>query len=239
MNTKLRCLILDDELPGLTYLKMLCDQVPDLEVVKAFNSPDIFLREKDALEFDFCILDIHMPGLDGLSIANLLTGIPIIFTTAFSEYAAEAFDLEAVDYIRKPIRKERFEKAIEKMRDRLRNAAPQKSFVQLNTDKGKTLLYFENLCYIAVSATDSRDKIVLLDDNQTLTLKNISFDQLLELLPSDRFCRVNKREIIALRCVRFFSHDQIETTLPDSNGKFRTLTLGDAFRNNFLRLVEK
>jgi DNA-binding NarL/FixJ family response regulator len=58
-------LLLDDELPGLTYLKMLCEQLPDLEVVKAFDRPTIFLNEASNLDFDFCILDIEMPEMNG------------------------------------------------------------------------------------------------------------------------------------------------------------------------------
>ena len=105
MNTKLRCLLLDDELPGLTYLKMLCEQLPELEVVKAFNSPDIFLKEVPNLDFDLCILDIEMPAMNGLHVANLLQGKPVIFVTAYKEFAAEAFDLDAIDYVRKPVKK--------------------------------------------------------------------------------------------------------------------------------------
>ena len=112
MNTKLKCLLLDDELPGLTYLRMLCEQIPELEVVKAFNDPLKLLRASADLEFDLCITDIEMPGLSGLELAQLLKGKQVIFITAYKEFAAEAFDLDAVDYIRKPIQKERLEKAI-------------------------------------------------------------------------------------------------------------------------------
>ena len=57
MNTKLKCLLLDDELPGLTYLKMLCEQIPELEIVKTFNNPEKLLAEISNIEFDLCITD--------------------------------------------------------------------------------------------------------------------------------------------------------------------------------------
>jgi len=114
LNTKLKCLLLDDELTGLSYLKMLCEQIPELEVVKAFNSPLKFFTELPKLDFDLCILDIEMPEMNGLQVANLLNGRPVIFTTAYKEYAADAFDLNAVDYVRKPLTKERLEKAVKK-----------------------------------------------------------------------------------------------------------------------------
>jgi len=107
---------LDDELKGLTYLKMLCQQLPDLEVVKVFNSPIKFINEVPKLDFDFCILDIEMPEMNGLQVANLLKGKPLIFATAYKEYAVEAFDLNAVDYIRKPIKIDRLKQAIDKVK---------------------------------------------------------------------------------------------------------------------------
>ena len=160
MNTKLRCLLLDDELPGLTYLKMLCEQLPELEVVKAFNSPDIFLKEVPNLDFDLCILDIEMPAMNGLHVANLLQGKPVIFVTAYKEFAAEAFDLDAIDYVRKPVKKERLQQAIQKASSRISKSSSVKNFIQLNTDKGKALLFFDQVGYIKTSDSDSRDKTV-------------------------------------------------------------------------------
>ena len=97
MNTKLKCLLLDDELPGLSYLKLLCEQIPQLEVVRAFNDPEIFMKEFPGLEFDLCILDIEMPGTNGIQLAALLKNKPVIFTTAYKDYASDAFDLDAID----------------------------------------------------------------------------------------------------------------------------------------------
>jgi DNA-binding LytR/AlgR family response regulator len=238
LNTKIKCLLLDDELPGLKYLKMLCEQIPELEVVKAFNSAEAFLQELPALEFDLCILDIEMPGMDGLSIANLLSGKPVIFTTAYKEYAAEAFDLNAVDYIRKPVKKERLQVAVNKVRERLERYRPPRNFVQLNTDKGKTLLFFDQVDYISVSETDSRDKVALLHDGNYLILKNISLEKLLQYLPEKEFCQVNKKEVIAIRCVQFFVHDEITTNLMQMTGKPLVLTLGDVYRKSFLEKVQ-
>lgn len=148
MNTKLKCLLLDDELPGLTYLKMLCEQIPELEVVKAFDRPDVFLAESSGLEFDLCLLDIEMPQMNGIELAHLLQGKPVIFITAHKEYAAEAFDLDAVDFVRKPIQLERLQKAVQKAIKQIGDSRHSKNFVQLNTDKGKFLLHFDRLCYL-------------------------------------------------------------------------------------------
>src|SRR6478609_6443761 len=144
MDTKLRCILLDDELPGLAYLKLLCEQIEDLEVVKAFNDSGKFLEECKSLDYDFCLLDIEVPGIKGIQIAALIDK-PVIFVTAYSEYATDAFDLEAVDYIKKPVQKDRLNKAIDRMRKILKEQKKPGTFVQLNTDKGKALLYFDKV----------------------------------------------------------------------------------------------
>ena len=233
MNTKLKCLLLDDELPGLMYLKMLCGQIPELEIVKAFDNPEKLLAEWPELDFDLVISDIEMPGTDGLSLAHLLHGKLVIFTTAYRDYAAEAFDVDAVDYITKPVAKERLQKAVIKALERS-NKPVDKKHIQLNTDKGKALLYFHQILYIKTAATDSRDKEVLLADGSFIMLKNINFDSLLNLLPETDFCRVNKKEIIAMTAVKFFNHNEITLHCQEKNKKFITLVLSETYRSDFL-----
>jgi DNA-binding LytR/AlgR family response regulator len=233
-------LLLDDELPGLTYLKMLCEQLPDLEVVKAFDRPTIFLNEASNLDFDFCILDIEMPEMNGLQIANLLNGKPVIFATAYTDYAAEAFDLNALDYIRKPIKIDRLKQAIDKVKKHLSSSTEQhpKTYIQLNTNKGKAILFFDRIAYIKTSENESRDKVAKLFDGEEYVLKNITFDKLTELLPSNDFCRVNKKEILALKAVQVFSYDEIATTLINEFGKNIKVSLSEYYRNEFLQKVK-
>lgn len=226
---------MDDELPGLAYLRVICEQIPGLEVLRAFNDPVKFLQESKHLDFDFCIMDIEMPQLSGLEVALALEGKPVIFTTAYKEYAAEAFDLNAVDYVRKPIEKVRLESAVQKAAERI-GRAPAKEYVQVNTSKGKLLLYFKQLLYITNSAIDKRDKLAVLDTGEEIILKNISFDQLLALLPAAEFCRIHKKELIALKTVKFYSHSMVTISLPD---KELQLGVGDNFRKEFLQRITK
>jgi DNA-binding LytR/AlgR family response regulator len=238
LNTKIKCLLLDDELPGLMYLKMLCEQIPELEIIKAFNDPQKLLDEATKLDFDLCISDIEMPGIDGLTLANLLKDKLVIFTTAYKNYAAEAFDIDAVDYITKPVTKERLEKAVAKALERFNKLELSKKFIQLNTDKGKSLLYFDQIQYIKTALTDSRDKEVLLADGSLLILKNNNFDSLLNQLPKSDFCRVNKKEIIAISAVQFFNHNEITLSLQEKNGKPIVLVLSETYRHDFLSKVK-
>ena len=226
-------MLLDDELPGLMYLKMLCEELPMLEVVKAFNSPENFLAELPNLQFDLCIMDIEMPGMNGLQVARMLEGKPVIFTTAYKEYAAEAYDLDVIDYVRKPVKKERLVHAIEKAREKISKGATTKAFIQLNTDKGKAIIFFDQLLYVRSSDVDSRDKFATLTEGTTMTLKNISFEKLLQLLPPAIFCRINKKEVIAMNTVKTFSAQEITISLPDSKEPL-TLTLSDIYRNDFV-----
>ena len=227
---------MDDELKGLTYLKMLCQQLPDLEVVKVFNSPIKFINEVPKLDFDFCILDIEMPEMNGLQVANLLKGKPLIFATAYKEYAVEAFDLNAVDYIRKPIKIDRLKQAIDKVKIHITSLKSQSNhnFIQLNTNKGKAILFFDKIAYIKTSEIDSRDKILYLFSGDEYVLKNITFDKLSKLLPTSYFGRINKKELISLLAVDVFSYDEITTNLTDTKGKKIILTLSESYRIAFM-----
>ncbi len=115
IEKNLKCILLDDEIPSLRFLKMLCEQIPGLEVVKTFNDPTVLLSEYRKLSFDFCILDIEMPEFNGFDLAIELKDFPIMFSTAYKQYASEAFDINAVDYMRKPLSLERLQQAIMKV----------------------------------------------------------------------------------------------------------------------------
>jgi DNA-binding LytR/AlgR family response regulator len=212
---------------------MLCEQIPNLEVVKAFNDSEKFIESLNTLDYNICILDIEMPKLNGMEVAKLIKDKPIIFTTAYKNYAAEAFDLNAIDYIQKPIQKERLEKAIAKAAIILNHTPAKKQYAQFNTDKGKALLLFNEIMYITSSDNDKRDKVIYLENEQRLTLKNISYEQLLSVLPSNKFCRINKKDIIALKAVQFYSHEEITTKLFNKNKEILKLPLNDTYRAEF------
>ncbi|MEJ5052016.1 response regulator transcription factor [Chryseobacterium culicis] len=235
----IKCVILDDELLAISYLKLLCEQIDNVEVVKAFNDPKIFLNEIDSLDCNLCILDIEMPGMTGLQVAEIISGSKkIIFTTAYKEYAAEAFDLNVVDYVRKPIKKERLIQAFEKAKELVENA-PKKTFIEWNTNIGKTVIFTEQISYIKTSEIDSRDKDIILSDGTTIVLKNLNFKNLLEMLPAKDFAQVNKKEIIALSSIKVFSTNEIITTIPTEDHTFLKLQIGDAYKNSLMELFGK
>ena len=235
MSSILKCILVDDEILGLKYLKMLCEQIDDIEVVKAFVDPELFINELDNLEFDFCILDIEMPKINGLQVANLLQNKPFIFATAYKEYATDAFDLDATDYIQKPIKKERLQQAIDKIKKRLQQTTNQQnSFVQLNSDKGKILLQFNQILYISTSTVESRDKVVIYNDLSELTLKNITLDNLSEILPEKNFVRINKREIINMQHIKYLHSESVTLEVLSKENKEINLVLSEVYKANFV-----
>lgn len=220
------------------YLKMLCEQIPEVEIVKTFNNPEKLLAEIPNLDFDLLISDIEMPGIDGLHLAEMLDNKLVIFCTAYKEYAADAFNIDAVDYITKPVKLERLQKAISKAFERFNKPETAKKFIQLNTDRGKTLLYFDQIQLVKTALSDSRDKTVLLSDGSFLNLKNVKFDTLLKELPETDFCRINKKEILAVKAIKFFNHNEIVLHHLEENNKNTTLILSETYRSDFLKKVK-
>ena len=230
-------MLLDDELLALSFLKLVCEQIPDIEVVKAFNNPNLFLSEFEKYEFDFCILDIEMPEVNGLEVAKEIGDKPVIFTTAYSEFAADAYDLNAVDYVRKPVKIERLQQAILKIRQlHVSKKSIQKSF-QINTNKGKSIIFFDQLFSISTSEIDSRDKDARLTDGSTLVLKNISFEKLKQLLPPTEFVQINKKEMIATNSILSFTYDQILVKIPHESDSQKKYVLSEVYRTDFILKV--
>jgi len=191
------------------------------------------------LDFDLCILDIEMPGINGIQLASLLNDKLVIFTTAYKDYATNAFDLNAIDYVVKPVQFERLQQAVYKAIQRLKYGNNISGHILINSDKGNTLLHFDQLVYVRTSEIDSRDKTAHLSNGASLQLKNISFEKLISLLPYRDFCRINKKELIALRNVLHFTKDQIITNIYNESGKPMVLTLGEIYRNNFINKISR
>jgi two-component system response regulator AlgR len=117
----LRTLIVDDEPLAVERLQVLCAGLDDLVLVGTASDGFSALRLIEALSPDLVLLDISMPGLDGMSLAKTIEGRPsrpaIIFCTAYDSFAVEAFSVSAVDYLLKPVTAERLARAVSRARD--------------------------------------------------------------------------------------------------------------------------
>lgn len=128
MPEALRTLIVDDEPLAVERLQILCARIPGLTLVGTAADGAGALRLIESLKPDLLLLDIQMPGMDGMAVAQALASRPerpaLIFVTAFDQFAVAAFDVAAVDYLLKPVETERLERAVARIRDRIGEAAP-------------------------------------------------------------------------------------------------------------------
>ena len=118
----LTTLIVDDEPLAIERLQLLCARQPDIDLIGTASDGEAALRLTEQLKPDLLLLDIAMPGKDGLDVARALSGKPdapaIIFVTAFDRFAVEAFDVAAIDYVLKPVERDRLSLAISRVRER-------------------------------------------------------------------------------------------------------------------------
>lgn len=123
----MRTLIVDDEPLAVERMQILCARIPALQVAGTATDGAAALRLIEALAPDLVLLDITMPEIDGIGVARALSGKAhrpaVVFVTAHDDFAVEAFDCEAVDYVLKPVAQERLERAVE--RAQARRGAPQ------------------------------------------------------------------------------------------------------------------
>ena len=122
MDSPLKTLIVDDEPLAVERLQILCARIPGLQLVGTATDGEAALRLTAALEPDLLFLDIAMPGLTGLDVANRLEGLAkrpaIVFVTAFDQFAVAAFDAAATDYLLKPVAPDRLARAVSRVADR-------------------------------------------------------------------------------------------------------------------------
>ena len=230
----IRCIIVDDELPAIRYLQTLVRDLPEVEIVKSFNNTQKCLSEIEHLDFNTCLLDIHMPGMNGLELASHLSGKAIIFSTAFKEFAADAFDLNAVDYLRKPYQLERLKSAMEKARFWLDKQSDGKTLeIELNSAVGKSRIHTAKIVYIEVAEHDRRDKNIHLIGGQVILAKNISLEELLAILPNGEFSQINRKMLISLAQVSSYTAQTITCKYQEGNNGTR-LPLSAAYKTAFL-----
>lgn len=140
-------MIVDDELIAIKMMEKLIGNYEQLKIIKSISDPEIVLNEIETLKPDLLFLDINMGSLSGIELGNYLSEMfpemKIVFVTAYSEYAVEAFELNAIDYLLKPVSKKRFDK----MMDRLLISREVTNFInfnvfqdaQISNDNGKIL----------------------------------------------------------------------------------------------------
>lgn len=214
---KIRVLIADDERAARQELKRLLQSYPDFEVVAEAGNIDDAAMQITALHPDLLFLDIQMPEGSGFDLLQSLEEAPeVIFVTAFDQYAVQAFETNALDYLLKPIRDERFAKAIEKFRKRFAakstDAAlqvPQQVFI-------KDGQHYHFVQWNDVYLVESLDNYARLYFDSKKALIKSSLNQLEQKLSDHGFFRVNRAQLINTRFIQHIHampDGKIEVTL--------------------------
>lgn len=216
---KIRALLVDDEFLALNLLEAFIDKVPDIEAVGRAKTPMKALEILNQQPVDLMFLDIQMPTLTGNQLLRSLKNPPLtIFTTAYSDYAVEAFGLNAVDYLLKPFSFERFLQALQKARELLapkageEGSAPQfimpqhsRDFFSIKVDGKVVKVRFEDILFIEGLKEYVR---FVCQDARHVTLESLK--NLEELLPSGHFLRVHKSYIVAKDKVQALNGNMLE-----------------------------
>ncbi len=212
-----KAIAVDDEFLALTLIENFLQQVPGIELVAKFKAPMKAMEFLHSNPVDLLFLDIQMPVLSGNSLLKTLENPPLtIFTTAYSDYATEAFDLNAVDYLLKPFSFERFLQAINKAKTHLQMRMPtpsvieeaveEKSFIPIKVDGNLHKVDFEAI--VCVEGWKEYVKFHLKNGKPLVTLESLK--NLEDLLPADRFLRVHKSYIIAIPQVKSLVGNMLE-----------------------------
>lgn len=230
-----KCIIVDDERPARDLIQLHLCGLQDFELLATFdNALDAFnFLQRSAVDLIF--LDIQMPKVSGLELIKSLKVCPkIILTTAFREHAVEAFELDVLDYLIKPVTRERFMKAISKF-TYYNNIIPEKTklpnsfdnaYIFLKVGKEQIRVFLKDILYIE----GFRDYIKV----HTVLKVFVAFDRLSsmeEKLPENKFARIHKSFIVALDKVTTYSAEQIK--IGD-----QSLTIGRIYKNGFLKKIQ-
>ena len=197
---KLKALIVDDERLAREEIKRHLDNHPEIEIVgEATNITDATCMI-GKLQPEIIFLDVQMPGGSGFDLLESLNAVPqVIFTTAFDQYAVQAFEVDAIDYLVKPIREERFAKAIERTRARLVAEAkeyPGEQTIFIKEGERCHFIKVSRINWIESSGNYAR----LYFDGKKALIKR-SLNHLEKMLDSDQFFRVNRTAIININYI--------------------------------------
>lgn len=227
---KINCLIIDDEPSSQSVLKKFVSDIDFLELVKVCNNALDALQElKQNQNIDLLFLDINMPKISGLTFYKSLQKPPeVIFTTAYSQYAVDGFEVNAIDYLLKPFSFERFFTAVNKVLEKKMASATKPSenhFIMIKSSKTLHKISSKNILFIEAYGDYVK---VHLDDHYILT--NATFTSILELLPDHAFVRTHKSFAINFKRMDSMSGNQIKI-------EKHKIPIGQMYKQQFLSFV--
>lgn len=230
------CLVVDDEPMARDLIKRYIDLVPSLELVAEFGNALDAIAWLQQHQVDLIFLDIQMPQLSGIDFVRSFQASPrIIFTTAFKEYAYDGYELDIVDYLLKPIRFDRFLKAVNKALPKAlagkevfpdsspRNQKYASPFIYIRVDRKMVKLLLDDISYI-----ESDKDYVKLYTEKTSFMTRQKISAIEAMLPDNKFYRIHRSFIVNLEKIRSFTKEQV--MIAD-----KELPVGKLFRQSFLK----
>jgi len=193
----IKAIVVDDEIPALKIIEKFCADSGKIELINKFNKPTEAIEFLKSNSIDLIFLDINMPSITGLELYRELENQPqVIFTTAYSEYAIDGFNLNAVDYLLKPFTYERFITAIQKAEVIIKSKIKisENTHLSIRADYALHKIPFENILYF--EGYDDYVKIHIV--NQKTIVARVTMKSILEKLNSDKFIRVHRSYIVAI-----------------------------------------
>ena len=241
MSNKIKCIIVDDEPLARNVLVNYAEQIDQLEIVATCsNALEAFKHiEQDNIQLVF--LDIKMPKLNGLELIESIKNPPlIVFTTAYRDFAIRAFELDAIDYLLKPISLTRFLKTISKVNKYIHGSQSETNNEDIETLNTESVLPIEQeFLYIKADRKvvkldlssilfleSLNDKVIIhIQDREVITTQRISY--LAEKLPKQHFIRVHRSYIISLVKITAFNNIMVEV-------KDKEIPIGRNYRSQSL-----
>lgn len=212
--TRINCIIIEDELPASILLEMHITKFDFLDLKGKFMSTNNALNLLKTQKIDLLFLDINLPGKSGIEFANSLPkDIGIIFTTANPQYAVEGFELEAIDYLLKPISFERFSKAVDKYCKVQKSnqvilhsekQESERSFIFVKCERKMLKLFLDEIDYLE---SQGNYLLIYAETNCYKTYQSIT--EMEEKLPEGSFCRIHRSFLIAIKKVTVLSSSSV------------------------------
>ena len=201
------CMIVDDEPLAVRLLESYVEKTPDLELMASFTDSITAINAIKAQKPDLLFLDIQMPNIDGMELAHSLPEeTRVIFTTAFKEYAFESYEVNALDFLLKPIRYNKFLAAVEKAKKQYQQfsasqpqqpvaQAQQPNTVFIRVDGEWRNVPIDQITYVS----GMKDYVLFYLDNEPKALiTHLTMKAVEEMLPRDKFLRIHRSYIIAV-----------------------------------------
>jgi DNA-binding LytR/AlgR family response regulator len=211
----MNCIIVDDEPLAREAIQLLVNQVAGLQLLQSFPSANAAAKFLKETVVDLVFLDIQMPGINGIEFSKTIPeNTLVIFTTAYAEYALDGFEVEAVDYLIKPVNADRFKKAVNKAaayQELLKSGRPTNQiegvaddYFFVKAERKYIKIYFKEILFIE----GLKDYVVMqTNDQKIITAMNIK--TIHEKLPQKVFVRVSKSYIINVHQITSFDNNLV------------------------------